>query len=278
MTEVKDKRHVADNTVKKALARLVNGHIIPTLRAIKVFLFYCWERLSCLWADLRSLRSYRTCQPSFRYCAHLWCFPAESGLGGVDTHGPAGTAHVLDGVCPRRWRRCMSSSHSSVHVVHTVTKLTSGTNCFFFGALLCWEQGHFFLYMLLSCGRPTGRWLIRSSGEAKDWDLLSHLHLVFHVELPSHRRKQAVDPVMTGSGSQGERWMTICRPSGRQKSWRTSSIRLKSLNSWIHSAERRTSSLKSHINLKQMKGRASLCSCKPKHNCYRLKWMIFNHV
>lgn len=106
-----------------------------------------------------------------------------------------------------------------------------------FLALLCWEQGHFYLYMLLSCGRPNGRWLIRSSGEAKDWDLLSHLHLVFHVELPSRRRKQAVDPVVTGSRSQGERWMTLRWPSGRQKSWRTSSIILKSLNSWIHSAE-----------------------------------------
>lgn len=259
MTEAKDKRHVADNTVKKVLARLVNGHIIPSLRAIKVFLFYCRESLSYLWADLRSLRSYWTCQPLSRYCAHLWCFPTESGFGGMETHGPAGTAHVLDGVCPWRWRRCMFSSHSSVHVVHTVTKLKSGTNCFFL-ALLCWEQGHFYLYMLLSCGRPTGRWLIRSSGDAKDWDLLSFLHLVFHVELPSRRRKQAVDPVVTGSRSQGERWMTLHWPSGRQNSWRTSSIMLKSLKSWIHSAERRTSILKSHINLKQMRGRPSrLC-------------------
>lgn len=61
--------------------------------------------------------------------------------------------------------------------------------------------------------------------------LFLHLHLVFHVELPPRRRKQAVDPAVTGSRSQGERWMALRRPSGRQKRWTTSSISLKSPNS-----------------------------------------------
>lgn len=198
--------------------------------------------MCCLWADLRSLWSSWTCRPSSRYRAQLWRFPSERGLVDADAHGPASprvltpnhpleTEHVLDAFVPEDGDApSFPPTAPSLHVHRAevrVDTLKSGMNCFSL-ALLCWEQGHFPLHsMLLSCGRPTMRWLIRSSDETKDRDLLSHLHLLVHVELPSRRRKKAVDPVVAGGRSEGQRWTTLKPHVGPLEDFHLQHLQLK---------------------------------------------------